>query len=74
MGYSKEISIEEADFIRSLQKIHNKSTDMYLVTSRNKSGNEMIIWKYRYIHLARRDYLELKKKKYKDVHISQVFK
>lgn len=47
---------------------------MYLVTSRDKHGANMIIWKYRYIHLARKDYLELKKMKYKDVHISQVLK
>lgn len=47
---------------------------MYLVTSRDKHGANILVWKYRNRQTAWDDYLDLKKHKYPGVHISQVIK
>ena len=46
---------------------------MYIVTSKNQNGSEMIIWHYQKKELAEKDYRELKaNKNYKKVHLSKV--
>ena len=47
---------------------------MYLITSRNRNGSEMIIWKYYSLDNAKSAYSELKKLKYKNVKLSKVIK
>ena len=47
---------------------------MYIVTSRDKHGSDMIIWHFKNYELALFQYKDLKKRKYPRVHLSSVNK
>lgn len=47
---------------------------MYLITSKHNDGSNALICKYKQLDLAVKEYWELKKRKYKNVHISETFK
>ena len=47
---------------------------MYLITTKRNDGSEAIIWKYKNEELALKDYTDLKKRKYKNLHLSKVIK
>lgn len=70
-NFSKEISNDEADLIRGLQ---NKTNEIFIVTSKDYSGSNMIIWYFKSLIIAQKQYKELKRLKYKRVNISKVIK
>jgi len=43
---------------------------MYIVTS--KSHSECLVWKYKNLEIAKKDYKERKRLKYKEVNLSEV--
>lgn len=47
---------------------------MYIITSRDYHGSEMIIWYFKSLDKAKAEYQELKRLKYKRVNLSQVIK